>query len=134
MSGFLCISLYITFFAGLVCSHIQGDQKYAGKMRDQFLKMRHKMRAYLIQLLNKIFFVKVTPTFLLHFYYQIFLPKCAKIAQCATFWAHWLQTFEWFYNVISSFFSSIIFRHISNCSLTNVTSHWISKKKIKDTF
>ena len=33
----------------------QGDQKYAGKMRDQFLKMRHKMRAYLIQLLNKIF-------------------------------------------------------------------------------
>ena len=31
----------------------QGDQKYAGKMRDQFLKMRHKMRAYLILLLNK---------------------------------------------------------------------------------
>ena len=36
-----------------VVTNNQCDQKKIEKMRDHFLKMRHKMSAYLIQLLNK---------------------------------------------------------------------------------
>ena len=65
----LCLN-FRTFWCRVRETQSQCDQKKIGKMRDHFLKMRHKMRAYLIQLLNKNLW-KSDP---LHFY-CIFINK-----------------------------------------------------------